>query len=151
MARAHAFTPRPMVLILDGNTKMGVSARSNLCYLICVRHLNRSRENFSPKRPVFLHACGTYSELPSNISTTPRPQTSSLETKASKPNMLLSPNYPLPPLEFQLIWIDLVFHFRSEAPLWTCLYFAHSLGVTIFLSIISSIALQQYQYALIEL
>ena len=46
---------------------------SNLCYLICLRHLIRSRADknrifFAPIRPIFLHACATCSELPSNIS-----------------------------------------------------------------------------------
>ena len=44
----------------------------NLCYLICLRHLIRSRavttKKFSLKRPIFLNACATCSELPSNIS-----------------------------------------------------------------------------------
>ena len=32
-----------MVLILDGNSDIGVHVRSNLCYLTCLRQLNRSR------------------------------------------------------------------------------------------------------------
>ena len=52
----------PRVLILDGNSehvthpwrKMGAQVRSNLCYLICLRHLIRSREEahliFSSKK-----------------------------------------------------------------------------------------------------
>ena len=28
-----------MVLILDGNSELGAQVRSNLCYLICLRHL----------------------------------------------------------------------------------------------------------------
>ena len=31
-----------MVLILDGRSEMGAHVRSNLCNLICVRHLVRS-------------------------------------------------------------------------------------------------------------
>ena len=53
--------------------KLDAHVRSNLCYLICLRHLLRSRavmnRIFSPKRPMFVHACATSSELPSNIST----------------------------------------------------------------------------------
>ena len=45
--------------------------RSNLCYLIWLRHLLRTVTNriFSPNKLIFLHACATCSELPSNIST----------------------------------------------------------------------------------
>ena len=61
-----------MVLKLDGKSEIGAHhVRSNLCYLICLRHLIRSRavtDLFSPKRSIFLHACATRSELPSNIS-----------------------------------------------------------------------------------
>ena len=32
------------LLILDGISEIGAYVRSNLCYLICLRHLNRSRE-----------------------------------------------------------------------------------------------------------
>ena len=32
-----------MALILDGNPEISVHMRSNLCYLICLRHLIRSR------------------------------------------------------------------------------------------------------------
>ena len=31
-----------MVLILDDNLEIGANVRSNLCYLICLRHLIRS-------------------------------------------------------------------------------------------------------------
>ena len=63
-----------LVLILDGNPEIGANVRSNLSYLICSRHLIRSRNVtdrifFSPKITIFLHACDTCSELPSNIST----------------------------------------------------------------------------------
>ena len=89
-----------MVLILDGNSEIDAHGRSDLCYLICVRQLTRSRavtnqqkslkyeqrnlyiinffnrdreqsqiRYFYPKRPIFLHACATCFELPSNIST----------------------------------------------------------------------------------
>ena len=43
----------------------------NLCALICLRHLFRSRavtnQIFLPKKNVFLHACATCSGLPSNL------------------------------------------------------------------------------------
>ena len=62
-----------MELILDGNPEVGAQVRNILCYLICLRHLIRSRAVtnwiFSPKRPFYLHAFATYSELPSNICT----------------------------------------------------------------------------------
>ena len=63
-----------MVLILDGKLETGAHVWSNICYLICLRHLIRSREHsqigfFSAKTPIFLHACTTCSELSFNIST----------------------------------------------------------------------------------
>ena len=53
---------------------MGAHFMSNLCNLICLRHLFRSRrhktDGFSSKKRLFLvHACATCSEFPSNIST----------------------------------------------------------------------------------
>ena len=60
-----------MVLIIDGNAEIGAQVGSNLCYLICLKHLIISRavtnRIFSPKRTIFLHACPTCSELPSYI------------------------------------------------------------------------------------
>ena len=58
---------------IDGNSEIGAYGRSNLCNLILVRHLIRLQEQpqigfLSPKRPNFLYACETYSELPSNLS-----------------------------------------------------------------------------------
>ena len=55
-----------MVSILDGNSRIGAHVRSNLCYLICLRYLIRSRAVtnrifFSPKRSIFLHACAKFS------------------------------------------------------------------------------------------
>ena len=52
----------PMVLILYGNWGNDAHVRSNLYYLICLRHLIRSRAVTNrifppPKRPIFLHAC----------------------------------------------------------------------------------------------
>ena len=44
---------------------------SNLCYLICLRHLIKTKTvtNKIWIRPIFFHACATCFELPSNIST----------------------------------------------------------------------------------
>ena len=69
----HIKYPRSLVLILDGNTEIGAHVKSNLCYLISVRHFIRSRTvtnriffsdktNFSSKQ----------SELPSYIISTIR-------------------------------------------------------------------------------
>ena len=59
-----------MVLILDGNFELAAHVRSNLCYLICLRHLIRSKA--VKNRIVFLrkklHAYEC-TEVPSNIST----------------------------------------------------------------------------------
>ena len=57
----------------EGNSEIGAHARKNLFYLIGLRHLIRlrvvsNRFFLSPKRPIFLHACTTCSELPYNIS-----------------------------------------------------------------------------------
>ena len=57
-----------MVLILDANSEIGAHVERKLCHLICLRHLIRSREVTNPEKAIFLHACVTYSELPSNIS-----------------------------------------------------------------------------------
>ena len=72
-SKMSAFT---MVLILDGNSEIVAHVRSKHCYLICLRHLIRSRTVtnrivFSPKRRIFLHACATCSELPSTLSPMP--------------------------------------------------------------------------------
>ena len=64
---------RIMVLILDGNSEMGVHVRINICYLICLRHLIRSRATqiglFPPKIPIFLDVWAACSELPPIMST----------------------------------------------------------------------------------
>ena len=44
---------------LDGNSEIGAHVKNNLCYLICLRHLIKSRAVtnqicFAPKRPMFL-------------------------------------------------------------------------------------------------
>ena len=62
-----------MVIILDGASEIVAHVRSNLFYLICYRHLMRSKSVtyqifFLPKIPIFLHVCAIFSELPSNNS-----------------------------------------------------------------------------------
>ena len=59
-----------------GNSEICAHIRNNLCYLICLRPLIRSSTEknqmfFYPEGPILqiLHACSTYSELPSNVST----------------------------------------------------------------------------------
>ena len=50
---------------------VGEHVINNLCYLICLRQLIRSRAVttgiFSPKRPIFLQTCVICSELPYDI------------------------------------------------------------------------------------
>ena len=63
-----------IVLLLDGNSEIGVHLISNLCYLISLGHLLWSKEItnwifFSSKRPILLLACNPCSELLSNIDT----------------------------------------------------------------------------------
>ena len=62
-----------MALISDGNFEIGAHVVANLCSLISLRHLRdvTNRMFFSPKRPTFLHACATCSEIPSDITTKP--------------------------------------------------------------------------------
>ena len=61
-----------MVLTLDGISDIGAHVRRNLCYLICLRLLIRSRvvtnRFFSPKICIFLYARASFTDLPSNIS-----------------------------------------------------------------------------------
>ena len=67
----HLNPKKPMVLIFDGNSDIGSHVRSNFCYLICIMHFVRSSavtNRILQKIPIFLHACATCSELPSNIS-----------------------------------------------------------------------------------
>ena len=63
----------PLVPILNGSSEIGAHVRSNLCDLICLRHLIKTRavtnRIFSPKRFISLHACAICFELPSHIST----------------------------------------------------------------------------------
>ena len=59
-----------MVFILDGNSEIGVHVRSNICFFDLCKAFDKIEIVFlSPKRPIFLHACETCSELPCNIST----------------------------------------------------------------------------------
>ena len=63
-----------MVFILHGSSEIGAQVRSSFCYLICSRHLIRPRAVinpyfFSSNRSIFLQACATCSEIPSEIST----------------------------------------------------------------------------------
>ena len=66
-----------MVLILDGNSEIGAQVRSNLCYLIWLRHLIRSRavknRIFFIRKYVFSCVHNMF-ELPSNISKAPSPR-----------------------------------------------------------------------------
>ena len=66
-----------MVLTSCGNSEIGAHVKNNICCLIFLMHLIRSRAVtnrifFSPIRPIFLHACTKCSELPSYISTMDR-------------------------------------------------------------------------------
>ena len=61
-----------MVFILNGNQEIdNMYLRTNLCYLIYLRHLTRSRAVtnyiFFQNSPIFFNACATCSELPSNM------------------------------------------------------------------------------------
>ena len=60
-----------MVLILDGKSEIGVYARSNLCQLICLRHLIRSSAvtnwNFLFEKTYFSSSAKCF-ELSSHIS-----------------------------------------------------------------------------------
>ena len=59
-----------MVLILDGNSEIVAHVWRDFVYLICLRHMFKSRAGtsriFPLKRPVFLHVVATCYELPSN-------------------------------------------------------------------------------------
>ena len=50
----------------------GRATRKNLCYLFClgIDYIGSSHKSdfFPPKNTIFLHACATCSELPSNVS-----------------------------------------------------------------------------------
>ena len=60
--------------ILDGNSEIGAHVRRNICYLICSRHLIKSRAVTNQKKNLlqkglFLYAYATCSELSSYLST----------------------------------------------------------------------------------
>ena len=61
-----------MALKLIGNSEVGAHIRSNLWYLICLRHWIESSHIsyfiFNSEKTFLLHACATCSELPYNIS-----------------------------------------------------------------------------------
>ena len=48
------FVVRYIVFIIDGNSKIGVHVRTNLCYIICLRNLIRSRAATNPKKTFLL-------------------------------------------------------------------------------------------------
>ena len=50
-----------MAIILDGNSKIGAHVWSELENLICLMH-----QNAFFQKPVLLHMCATWSELPSH-------------------------------------------------------------------------------------
>ena len=63
-----------MFLLLDGNSEICLHGRSDLGYLICLRHLFKLKaiknlNNFLLKRTVLLYTSAVCSELPSNVST----------------------------------------------------------------------------------
>ena len=63
-----------MAFIFEGNSAVGADVRSNLCYLICLRHLNKSRAVTTQKNifsfKLVQHAlCYHNIILPSIIST----------------------------------------------------------------------------------
>ena len=51
------FSRTNMVLIFDSSSKIVAHVRNNLFYLICLRHLIRSR-----KKPIFIHACAIFNK-----------------------------------------------------------------------------------------
>ena len=63
-----------MVLTLDGNFTIGAHVRSNVCYLIFLRHLNKIESShksgfLSPKWSIFPYAHATRSVLQSSTTT----------------------------------------------------------------------------------
>ena len=67
MSKKRKKSDKNIVLILDGKSEIGPHVGSNLCYLICIRHLIRSKAVinliFFFSKKAFLH-----SKLPSNVS-----------------------------------------------------------------------------------
>ena len=87
-----------MVLLLDGNSKIGAPVRSNLCYLICLRHLIRSVTVanlivFLQIRHIFLHTCAACSELPCKASTTASKTTPCWGRNAARRISYYSPSF----------------------------------------------------------
>ena len=73
-----------MVLILYDNLEIGAHVSKNLYYLICLRHLIRSRAVTNLiflKTYIFLFACAKCSELPSNLNAKGYPYFSSYKEK----------------------------------------------------------------------
>ena len=62
-----------IVLILDGNSEIGaheeLSLLSDLLKAFDKIESSHKSHIFYPKGPIFLHACATCSQLPSNLST----------------------------------------------------------------------------------
>ena len=63
-----------MVLLIDGNSYVGAHVMRYIWYFTGLRHLIEGSHKLdfflTPKRPIFLHACATFSDLPPNIGTT---------------------------------------------------------------------------------
>ena len=72
----NMISPSPLGIPSPHTTSMVLKLVGNPEICFWIWHLIRARAVtnrivfFSPKRPVFLDACATWSELPSNISTT---------------------------------------------------------------------------------
>ena len=66
----YFFGVSTMVFILAGNSERAAYAKSNICHLICLKHLIRSTKvthrMFFSENTFFHHACATCSELPSS-------------------------------------------------------------------------------------
>ena len=67
------FIIQSMVLIIDGNSKIGAHVRNHLCYLTCLRHLITTKTVSNRTFSFFLLACATCSELSSIIRTLSEP------------------------------------------------------------------------------
>ena len=63
-----------MVLLLNGNSEIGAHKAQYLLYDLCkafefIESAVKNSMFLIFKKPIFLHTCATYYELPSNIST----------------------------------------------------------------------------------
>ena len=58
-----------MVPMLGDNSEVGAHVWCDLEYLICLRHLYRSKEVKKEQRPISLHTCAKCCDFQSNIST----------------------------------------------------------------------------------